>query len=1060
MLEARHLRKTYKTKGGVLTKALDDVSVTFAEKGMVFILGKSGSGKSTLLNVCGGLDTMDSGEILIKGRSSADKGDFDFDSYRNTFVGFVFQEYNILEEFTVEENVALALELQHKKRDKEVIDKILEDVEMTQYATRKPNTLSGGQKQRVAIARALVKNPEIIMADEPTGALDSATGKQVFDTLKKLSKDKLVLIVSHDREFAEQYGDRIIELKDGKIISDMTRSEDESGAEEKNVRFVGTDTVCVQSGAELTDKDFADIKAFLSKNKGQAVITASRDKVDNITRELRGGEFGETAEQPKVREYAADEKKMIRSRLPMRHAIKMGASSMKTKPVRLIFTIFLSIISFLLFGVFSTLMLYDEKEVTANAFQKASYSYIGFSKNYYTRTESYHNGELDYSYESCDYNYTKFTLEEYREWEKKYPGTLATLSTGNSGSSYGISNLQLSSAAQSFYTNSAEQIVLDSNNLELAGGDHVEEDNEILISEFLFKALKAGTVSRIVNGRPNEDAKVDIRNYNDVIGLEVTLGNRYGSNGETPVYKIVGIFKGEAVPEAYSKVEESAQNGEAYSGEERYSWDNERRSGLYAAVAVSEKVFGEFKDKISNNSNDSYRIVEKYFPDYANMRLQFSTTDGNSWDNYISRISKYDSSVTDKLEIYDRSGKNALTSISDNQLVVSDTRFADMLNSALHRLIEEKRESNSEIYEEFWNGLPVLDSEGQPIYEYFYWQDTGNGSIRVPLDCDNPEHEHQYGQCPNHPDVYIERDVKRNPSVQENFRVFDSYYYEDTYVPAGTKEEKLAALGKIYDFIDKYSLNVESAITISAINDSGSMKTVSYAGMFFSDVREMSDCAYVGNALYDSYKQDNNWSYKTITKYTESPDAFIGMIFVPFDKSAEQIDYLVGIHRNRNDDDSVLIIGNSLMEGLDTVNGMVSMFGTIFMWVGIVLAVFSFLLMFNFISASISSKKKEIGILRAIGSRTLDVFKIFLAEAMIIAIICIVIATIGSFLLCLLLNSIMMDSSPMIVTGLLVFGPVSVLIIIGIALLVSVVATVIPVALYSRKPPVESIRAL
>ena len=145
MLEARHLRKTYKTKRGTETKALDDVSVTFAEKGMVFILGKSGSGKSTLLNVCGGLDTMDGGEILIKGKSSADKGDFDFDSYRNTFVGFVFQEYNILEEFTVEENVALALELQHRKRDPEVIEKILDDVEMKEYARRKPNTLSGGQ---------------------------------------------------------------------------------------------------------------------------------------------------------------------------------------------------------------------------------------------------------------------------------------------------------------------------------------------------------------------------------------------------------------------------------------------------------------------------------------------------------------------------------------------------------------------------------------------------------------------------------------------------------------------------------------------------------------------------------------------------------------------------------------------------------------------------------------------------------------------------------------------------------------------------------------------------
>ena len=191
MLEVRNLSKIYKStvKNGVDTKALDDVSLTFPEKGMVFLLGKSGSGKSTLLNVCGGLDAPTSGEIIVKGKSSKSFSQSDFDSYRNTFIGFIFQEYNILNEFSVEDNIALALELQGKPKDKRVIAELLEQVDLSGFAKRKPNTLSGGQKQRIAIARALVKSPEIIMADEPTGALDSATGKQVFDTLKKLSAD-------------------------------------------------------------------------------------------------------------------------------------------------------------------------------------------------------------------------------------------------------------------------------------------------------------------------------------------------------------------------------------------------------------------------------------------------------------------------------------------------------------------------------------------------------------------------------------------------------------------------------------------------------------------------------------------------------------------------------------------------------------------------------------------------------------------------------------------------------------------------------------------------------
>ena len=230
MLEVKDLVKIYKPKKGEPVRALDGVSLRFPQTGMVFILGKSGSGKSTLLNVCGGLDAPDGGEIVVKGRSSKHFSAADFDGYRNTLAGFVFQEYNILEEFTVEENVALALKLQGKADCRERVRDILAQVELEGFEKRRPATLSGGQKQRVAIARALVKDPAIIFADEPTGALDSDTGRQVLDLLHKLSRGKLVVVVSHDREFAEAYADRIIELKDGKVISDRCRQADGSFA--------------------------------------------------------------------------------------------------------------------------------------------------------------------------------------------------------------------------------------------------------------------------------------------------------------------------------------------------------------------------------------------------------------------------------------------------------------------------------------------------------------------------------------------------------------------------------------------------------------------------------------------------------------------------------------------------------------------------------------------------------------------------------------------------------------------------------------------------------------
>lgn len=192
---------------------------------MTFILGKSGCGKTTLLNLLGGLDTPTEGEIIFDGRSSADFKQADYDGWRNECVGFVFQDLNLVTDLNVGQNVGLALELQGKKAAKETVDVVLREVELvdrdgeTLY-NRRVNELSGGQKQRVTIARALIKNPKLILADEPTGALDSKTDKQIYELLKRLSADRLVIIVTHDEESARTFGDRIIEVSDGQVISD------------------------------------------------------------------------------------------------------------------------------------------------------------------------------------------------------------------------------------------------------------------------------------------------------------------------------------------------------------------------------------------------------------------------------------------------------------------------------------------------------------------------------------------------------------------------------------------------------------------------------------------------------------------------------------------------------------------------------------------------------------------------------------------------------------------------------------------------------------------------
>ena len=221
MLQIKNICKEYKT-GNLIQKALDDVSLNLRDNEFVAILGPSGSGKTTLLNIIGGLDRYDKGDLIINGISTKKYKDRDWDSYRNHTIGFVFQSYNLIPHQTILSNVELALTIAgvSKSQRKQRAIKALEKVGLGNHLHKKPNQLSGGQMQRVAIARALVNDPDIVLADEPTGALDSETSIQVMELLKEVAKDRLVVMVTHNPELAETYATRIVKIKDGKKLSD------------------------------------------------------------------------------------------------------------------------------------------------------------------------------------------------------------------------------------------------------------------------------------------------------------------------------------------------------------------------------------------------------------------------------------------------------------------------------------------------------------------------------------------------------------------------------------------------------------------------------------------------------------------------------------------------------------------------------------------------------------------------------------------------------------------------------------------------------------------------
>ena len=234
MLELKKINKSY-TTGTFTQRALKNISLKFRKNEFVAILGPSGSGKTTMLNIVGGLDQYDSGDLIINGRSTKEFHGRDWDAYRNNCIGFVFQNYNLITHLSVLDNIEMAMTLSgvSAKQRKEKALAVLKRVGLEEHAHKRPNQLSGGQMQRVAIARALANDPDIILADEPTGALDSTTSVQIMNLIKEIAKDKLVIMVTHNSELAYSYANRIVEFKDGEVVDDTNPVTESEEVEEK-----------------------------------------------------------------------------------------------------------------------------------------------------------------------------------------------------------------------------------------------------------------------------------------------------------------------------------------------------------------------------------------------------------------------------------------------------------------------------------------------------------------------------------------------------------------------------------------------------------------------------------------------------------------------------------------------------------------------------------------------------------------------------------------------------------------------------------------------------------
>lgn len=1154
MLEIRNLTKIYKTKGGVITKALDNVSVKFPDKGMVFLLGKSGSGKSTLLNVSGGLDKPDSGEIIIKGKNSKDFSGADFDSYRNTYIGFIFQEYNILDEFNIEQNISLALQLQGKPNDKDAVEKMLEQVDLKGFGKRKPNTLSGGQKQRIAIARALIKNPEIIMADEPTGALDSKTGEQVFDTLKKLSKDKLIIVVSHDRDFAEIYGDRIIELSDGKIIKDVSKEAIEAESVNKNIHIVNENTITISDAENLTKSDVEDIYKLLKGKKGEVVISSGEHDVPLVKQAIRvrddnKSEVFKDTKEIKTIDYDPSKTKFIRSRLPMSRAIKMGSSSLKTKPFRLIITLLLTTVALTMFGVTSTLLFYDSNYSVKTALENSPNDYEAAIKRYrYKETHGKYNledGTLSNTGSSERGMPTEFGIDELKELNNnsvghRFAGVFGVDSpeSMSSGGPLTFSNVLPTAGYYSFnyfygFTDCGESY-MNENGFSLLAGKYPTDSNSIAISKYMFEVIKT--------------SDINIRNYSDVVDrsyeFNISTSNVYRDRIKL---NISGIYDVGNIPSVFDPYRENEKDNRELSTD----YKNYMSRSYHLLAYVSDKFYEDYRFTTSERSdriNPLYAsggviTTSKDVSPTTDNNFGFYPSDVLSLENVFTYVNEDMEPISYKApgdnEIYLPSNVLAIRyynmyedyfvtayliadnkKFSDNLKDVSDTEIIDKVNMArnemynggmynpkfvedfeyIKNLVESnysKIRTNEYIFkksyffkEQYMKDVPTYDEDlgFKAFLEKYKDMESDNSKMSQ----DNFDYLNQYlashdvtdyikhgqvcyaAQNLYYTPSYFDKDPSYWDDVQSSIQaIYNNYGYnpslEADYEALYQKclglnysgySSAYNAFGSKFDYVSNYvapGYTPKSPTDIhcyykSANGSSGEFKIIGYYKTDYSYFTDYSITS-IANAKKFATFNDNYYYFTNFeTDYSKPIDA-------KYDLAITKTDYTQSQLANLRQDKTTYYydLTNVAYQDVSSMISMVNQLKQIFLIIGVVVAVFASLMLLNFISSSISGKMKEIGILRAVGARGSDLFKIFFSESGIITIICFVIAIVSSIITSWRLNVMFYERVKFYVLN---FNVLNILIIIVGSLLIAFFGTFFPVLRASKKAPVDSIRTL
>ncbi len=883
-----NVTKTYPIKDNNPVEALKNMSVELPNKGMVFFVGKSGSGKSTLLNLLGGLDRPTSGTIDINGIQMNSFSNHDLDIHRLYHVGFIFQDLNLIENLSIRDNISISLELSGITCDSKMIEEALSVVDLEGYSNRMPNTLSGGQRQRVAIARALIKSPDIILADEPTGSLDSETSKQIFELLRKLSQSNLVIVVSHDLDYANQYGDRIIELKDGRILKDSNP---------------------IQNHGDLNPaNDTKDIKPSQTHS------------------------------------------------LPSKRAVQLAYHYLKLKKWKFILSLTISLLTFLLFGLFDSLGSFDVAKNSIESIYETNQTNVLINQIYKEKSQYYHK-IMNLSFDDVD------------SFKSKYPNSTFIPVMTEFNLNYSNLLYNGSDIDENLYVRnsmggiSVTEEILDDLGFELSFGNMPTGKDQVLVSLQTFNMFKD------YDYRTKDNQKVEIESLEDIIGLYLY--------DDTIPYEIVGVVNTHIDLSKFEKM----FNGSEQNMLERISYDYEyegiMNSGIHQAIFMYHDVINEYEDTYSS----SFKLVLAEVP---------STTTFDTFDGSISSYDMLDSFA----QITETKRPNSIIWIDEEHQVLSENQVL-----LPHYAITNNSNSRQEVYEMIDRLVDLFVNEHySEIQTEYEANETKPYSDFIKLTDSNPYH-------PGYTISYF---------YHEALKEWNHSHYDDFI--AG-QMEITGELDQVYD--------------------------IEVVGFYTDFIPSGGLPAYFSDSLYNTVIQTHNFY------------PLYGMIVSLSGNKKEDMQLISEITQNKA---GLSFLGtNPIVTSAKRFDEEFDDLSTILLYVGALLALISTMQLFNLITTSISMKKKEIGILRALGARIKDVMKIFYSEALLIGLISAISAIVVNVIINFSANHYF-EANFGLSYDLLIFGYRQVLIIFGFVLVASTLSSIIPVYIYSRKNPIETIR--